>query len=294
MTSGAQGTPTTPLYVTKNDSNDADTGGNNLLNFPVFKRAILSGSTLVVSGYARPGSTIELFIAAPDPSGFGEGQSYLFTGKEGSALDTDAGTGSYISTPGTDTTNQFQFAVPLPAGVVVGTPLTATATCLASDCTGTTVVSNSTSEFSYNILVEAAPVVTLLKLGRNVSTLGTFSNVKVDAAPTQILEYCIVYSNAGGVAANFVLSDNVPVGVVIVPDAYASTKGIRWAGGTVVAVGGSAAPAGLDLTNASDVDQGTLTSTGGTNLTGVMTLNLGAGGLAAGGKGTVCFQTRVP
>jgi len=147
-------------YVTKNDAGDADTGGNGLLNFPVFLGATLQGANLVLSGYARPGSTIELFIAAADGSGFGEGKTYLTTLKEGSAQDTDAGTGMYTNVGGTDTTNRFQFSVPLSSlpGVSSGTALTATATCLAADCVGTTVAANSTSEFSYNVVANNPPV----------------------------------------------------------------------------------------------------------------------------------------
>ena len=149
----------TAPYVTKNDSGDADTGGNSLLNFPVFLGATIQGTNLVLTGYARPGSTIELFIAAADGSGFGEGKTYLTTLKEGGAQDTDATTGTYSNVAGTDTTNRFLFSVPLASlpGVSSGTALTATATCLASDCTGTTVTANSTSEFSYNVVANNPP-----------------------------------------------------------------------------------------------------------------------------------------
>ena len=110
--------------------------------------------------------------------------------------------------------------------------------------------------------------------------------------PKEITEYCIVYKNAGGVAPNFKLSDNVPAGMAIVPDAYSAGKGIR-SSSTLAAVGGAAAPTGTDLTNASDTDAGTLIGSGGTNNTGLLTFNLGTAGLPAGTSGTVCFQTKV-
>ena len=285
-------------YVTKNDSTDADTGGNDLLNFPVFNTAQILGGNLQLTGFARPGSTIELFIAAADGSGFGEGKTYLTTLTESSAADTDTGTGTYAVTAlGTDTTNRFAFSIPLPAGVAVGTSLTATATCSAATCPGTTVSTVSeTSEFSYNILVTATPpVVTLLKLGRNVTknTAFTDGTGSVNASPKDVIEYCLVYGNTGGAAPNFKLIDNVPAGLDALPDAYTSGKGIR-SSGTVIAAGATATPTGTDLTNAADTDAGTLTFTGGTFSKGVMTLDLGAAGLAAGGKGTACFQARVP
>jgi murein DD-endopeptidase MepM/ murein hydrolase activator NlpD len=128
--------------VTPNDPGDADNGGNDLLNFPVLGSAIANGSTLTLTGFARPGSAIEFFIAAPDPSGFGEGQTYLMTLTEGSAQDASMGTYPPPPGVGNDTTNRFSFNVPLPVGVLVGTVLTATAT-----------LGGNTSEFSNNVSV---------------------------------------------------------------------------------------------------------------------------------------------
>lgn len=145
------------------------------------------------------------------------------------------------------------------------------------------------------------PSITLLKLGRNTSA-GTFSDgsASIGVKPGEAVEYCIVYSNAGGAASNFVLRDYVPVGMVTVPDAYAPGKGLRLSN-DVAAVGGPATPAGTNLTNASDTDQGVLDSApianpgdpaGSPRRPGLMTLTLP--GVAANSKGTVCFQARVP
>ncbi|NVK21043.1 MAG: carboxypeptidase regulatory-like domain-containing protein [Kangiellaceae bacterium] len=136
--------------ITINDLNDPDSGANGLLNFPVFEEAIIDGSDLVLTGWARPGSTLELFISdigegsasVGDNSfgltqDYGEGQTYLTTFVEGSGQDTDSSTLAYSDVDGNiDNTNRFQFRIAAPAGVIVGTNLTATAT-----------VSNSTSEF---------------------------------------------------------------------------------------------------------------------------------------------------
>ncbi|GGJ35230.1 GEVED domain-containing protein [Deinococcus roseus] len=152
----------TAPYVTLNDSGDADTGGNTLLNFPVFATATLQGGNLTITGYARPGATIELFLANPDPSGFGEGQTYLGTFTEGCstvsstclAVDSDSATGSYGPSSvngilqGQDSTSRFQFVVPvsgLLATVNLGDQLTATAT-----------LSSNTSEFSGLVTVSIA------------------------------------------------------------------------------------------------------------------------------------------
>jgi hypothetical protein len=68
--------------VTPNDANDADTGPNDLANFPVLAAALLEGNNLLVSGSinTRANSTLRIeFFAGPaaDASGNGEGQTFL-------------------------------------------------------------------------------------------------------------------------------------------------------------------------------------------------------------------------
>ena len=185
----------TAPFVTPNDPGDADIGGNGLLNFPVLVWATLDSGQLTLAGFARPGSSIEVFLAAPDPSGFGEGQTYLFTAVEGSSGDEDATTGSYASPvngldQGSDTTNRFRFVVSAPPGVAVGTVLTATAT-----------VGTATSEFSGNVAVAASPLLTLVK---SVDPPG-------DQPPGTDLAYQVVFANTGGADAYAVsLQDGVP------------------------------------------------------------------------------------
>ena len=83
-----------PDGVTLNDSGDGDAGPNNLLNYPVIQTASITGANLTVTGWARPGSLIEFFVAAPDGTGFGEGQTYRFTATEG-VSDADATSSTY-------------------------------------------------------------------------------------------------------------------------------------------------------------------------------------------------------
>lgn len=141
----------TSPFVTLNDSGDADTGGNGLLNYPILQTATIGSGQLTLTGFARPGSVIELFLAAADPSGFGQGKTYLTTLTEGSAADLDSTTGTYGPgaingiAQGTDTTNKFKFVIAIPAGVSAGSVLTATAT-----------VIGATSEFSGNVTVSGA------------------------------------------------------------------------------------------------------------------------------------------
>jgi len=141
----------TSPFVTLNDVNDSDTGGNGLLNYPVIQTATISGGQLTLTGFARPGSSIELFISDGDPSGFGQGKTYLTTLVEGSGSDLDNTTGTYGPAAingiaqGSDTTNKFKFVMAVPGGVSSGTVLTATAT-----------LGGATSEFSGNVAVSVA------------------------------------------------------------------------------------------------------------------------------------------
>ena len=68
--------------VTANDAGDADGGPNDLQNFPVLTAVLLDGSDLLVLGTINttPGAHVRVeFFASPaaDPSGNGEGQTYL-------------------------------------------------------------------------------------------------------------------------------------------------------------------------------------------------------------------------
>ena len=68
--------------VTPNDTNDADTGANNLQNFPVITSVNATRSSAAIQGTlnAKPntGFNIEFFSSGvADPSGFGEGQTFI-------------------------------------------------------------------------------------------------------------------------------------------------------------------------------------------------------------------------
>ena len=188
--------------VTLNDATDVDGGPNGLLNIPVVESIAIVGASLEISGFTRPGSTIELFIANPDPTGFGEGQTYLVTLVEDSGADVDGGTGSYGPGPvngvvvGSDNTNRFRFAVPLALlpGVGNGTALTMTAT-----------LNGSTSEFSPVSILQAAADLSLTKAGPLLVQPGT------------TITYTMVVSNAGpGDATGVVLDDPTPTGLTFV------------------------------------------------------------------------------
>jgi streptogramin lyase len=127
-----------------NDGVTANTGtknaalANNGMNFPVFAGAVLNGNTLSVAGYigtapgqaAFAGARVEIFKSDSDPSGHGEGKTYLGF--------LTAGAGGNFS--GSLTVS----------GLNLGDTITATAT----DAGG------NTSEFAANALVQTGFVVT--------------------------------------------------------------------------------------------------------------------------------------
>ena len=159
--------------MTLNDNGDADAGPNGLRNFPVVVSASLDRHRAFAGGFARPGSAIELYIAQADPSGFGEGLTYLGTLTEGSAADLDATTGTYGPAninglaQGTDNTNRFSFRITVPGGVAIGTRLTGTAT-----------IGGETSEFGGNVLVTGGPALRVAKPWRRFPIPSTASPIR--------------------------------------------------------------------------------------------------------------------
>ncbi|MFO7167569.1 MAG: right-handed parallel beta-helix repeat-containing protein [Chloroflexota bacterium] len=121
-----------PQGVTPNDIGDGDTGPNQLMNTPVLYDVQPDGAGgFIVSGEARPGATVEVFLAAPHIFGSGEGEELL-------------GTTVASGAAGTADSTAAQFSLSIPSGVLEpGDQLTATAT----DSEG------NTSEFSANIAV---------------------------------------------------------------------------------------------------------------------------------------------
>lgn len=185
LVSGQNENVGTSPFVTPNGA--ATNGGNLLLDFPVITGAIIAtgGATLTLNGTCPAGADLEFFIAAADPRGHGEGQTYLTTLREGSASDLNA-------TPGT-----FTFRVATPSGVSVGTTLTATSTVSA------TATTFNTSEFSLNAVTVLAPDIELRKCVNWNSTCseGTVSNIP----PGTDLTYTLTFRNrvaSGGLSAS--------------------------------------------------------------------------------------------
>jgi parallel beta-helix repeat protein len=202
----------TPNGVTINDANDADTGPNGLLNFPVITSAIIANGELSITGFARPGSSIELYLAQADPSGFGEGLTYLTTLTEGAASDLNATAGSYGPAAingllqGTDTTNRFAFRMAIPSGVSIGSVLTSTGT-----------LGGQTSELGGNVTVTSGPNLTYLKSVAVFSDpLNNTTNPKSIPGAMQVYTLRVTNQGTGSVDSNTVaLVDAIPANTAL-------------------------------------------------------------------------------
>ncbi len=196
-----------PQGVTLNDNGDGDTGPNGLRNYAVISSAILVAGELSFRGFARPGSAIELYIALADPTGFGEGLTYLGTFTEGTVADLDATTGLYGPAAingilqGTDNTNRFSFRVTAPPGVAIGTTLSSTAT-----------ISGETSEFGGNVVVTAGPNLQVVKLVAPLTDpVNNATNPKSIPGSTQRYTVRVTNQGTGPVDNNSVLIvDKIP------------------------------------------------------------------------------------
>jgi hypothetical protein len=79
---GGLGIDLGPTGPTPNDAGDGDTGANGLQNFPVITKARFNGAATTIEGVLNSAPStaykVQLFKSpAGDPSGYGEGQTYL-------------------------------------------------------------------------------------------------------------------------------------------------------------------------------------------------------------------------
>jgi parallel beta-helix repeat protein len=172
------------LFVTANDLGDADTGANQLQNFPVITTAFSSGTNILVSGTlnSRVGTiyTLEFFFSGDCAElGFGEGE--VFLGRTEVATD-----GSGIAT----------FDVDISTTVTGGGVITATATDPAGN----------TSEFSecvrLNGVGEVAPTIITPPQGQAVPEGGSVTlSVTADGTPPLFYQWSLNGENLPGANA---------------------------------------------------------------------------------------------
>ena len=168
-----------PAGSTPNDDGDAD----GVRNAPVITAVQLTSNSLVIEGFARPGTAIDFYKTRSYASGFGQGETYLASVVEGGDKDQDSAIGSYNSSSvggiavGSDTTNRFRFVLPLSE--------------LQDSITGgeriTAVAINPTSEFGNQAIVSREITLTSATLAENAgvnAVVGTLSTANPGAANT--------------------------------------------------------------------------------------------------------------
>lgn len=179
-------------------------GPNQLLNFPVLNSAYPSTAGTQIEGSydGLPNSTLSLDFysnQSPDPSGYGQGQTYL---------------GSTVVT--TDSAGHSSFTASLPVAITAGISLSATAT----DAAG------NTSEFARDITVTAAPQSDL-----NISVVDSPDPVRVGDQ----LTYSFTVRNDGpSRATNTQMVQALPAGATFV-SASASQGTTAVSGSTLTA-----------------------------------------------------------
>jgi uncharacterized repeat protein (TIGR01451 family) len=179
---------------------DLTSGGNDNRPAPTLVSAVVVGTTTVVTGTLQsiPNAAFRLeFFASPaaDPSGFGEGNTFLGNVE----VTTDAnGFASFVAT--------------VPVAVPPGQVVTATATDFVFDVG---IIYLATSEFS-NAVLARVPTADLI-----IVKAATPSPVQED----QPLTYQIDFRNAGpDNASNVVVTDTLAPGVAFVTASFAPTS----------------------------------------------------------------------
>ncbi len=164
-----------------------DEGPNKYVDYPVIEWAVIYGSKMLVKGYvnkegAGNGSssfngTVELFISDNDPTGYGEGKSYL---------------GSLKVVKG-----NFLGWVDLPEGVPE-----------EFNVTGTTTTLYGTSEFgpSYPVIRVYTDLSVTKEMSPDEVMTGDLVNVTI-----------LVMNNGNGTAYNVTITDELPEGMEYVP-----------------------------------------------------------------------------
>jgi hypothetical protein len=236
--------------VTLNTPGGPHTGPNHLQNFPVLKAASSSDNSATVSGTlnSTPNHTfrLEFFAnASPDPSGYGQGQTFL-------------GSAEVI----TDGNGDVTFSTTLPTPILAGMGyVTATAT---DEATG------DTSEFSKDFTVPAgdlAPVTsqTLQSLISSVAPAGTSTTV-VFQAPTsteadtllgvvnglaaQAAPAIVILNLASGTYTDVTASP--PAGVTLVINGNGSSRTIVGHSPALTVASGNVIISGVTFTTATD------------------------------------------
>lgn len=176
VSNGALGIDLGADGVTANDGQDADSGPNGFQNYPTLTAALTSGSQSIIGGTlnSTPNSTFALHFysnATPDPSTYGEGQSYLGT-----------------TNVTTDSNGDASFSFTGPA-LTIGNAVTATAT-----------GAEGTSEFALNVTAGAVPTIAFSSGTYSVAENGSSIVITVTRSGDLSLSSTVDYATSNGSA----------------------------------------------------------------------------------------------
>gem|GEM_PF-441485 len=208
---GQLGIDLSPAGVTPNDAGDADTGVNNLQNFPVLTSANFAGGNTTIQGTLNSTASTQFNIqffsnAACDPSGNGEGQTFIGS----TVVTTDASGNATINTT-------------LAAATTPGQAVTATAT----DPNG------NTSEFS---ACQAVVMSILTVTNTNDSGAGSLRQAILDSNATAGVQ-TITFSIPG--AGVHTVQPTSPLPVITAPVVIDGTTQSGYSGTPLVEIDGT-------------------------------------------------------
>ncbi len=247
--------------VTLNDAGDADTGANQLQNFPVlsFVTNTPAGTTISGALNSRPDTTYTIDFYAnvsPNALGYGEGQTYL---------------GSTSLT--TDETGDGGFTVLLPVVTLAGRHISATAT----DNFG------NTSEFAANVSAASTlPGLTLTVVNTNDSGPGSLrqailaANAAITAGDTIAFAITNLITTIAPASALPAITDPVTIDGYTQPGAAANTAADGFNGVLPVRLAGNSAGSGVN---------GLLITGGGSTVRGLMITGFNGDGVELSGLG---------
>lgn len=194
--------------ITPNDGTDADTGPNNLLNFPVFTASTATTTTVTVSGTAPGGSLVEIFKSDSKQVN-GQGFEFMI-----STTATAGGT--------------FSVALPLTLPLQDSLTLTATAT-----------LSFNTSEFGPNFKLNQRLQVSPLAITFPTTAVGGITTASLTICNTGVSNLTIsdiVVDPAGGPFSVSELTDDTlaPGECVTLTVSFAPTSASNFAGSITI------------------------------------------------------------
>jgi hypothetical protein len=186
-------------YSTANNATVAAPNVGAALDAPVITSASIRSGLLTVTGFSRPGAIIE-FDAAPTVGGANQGTGYLGTFTEGSAADSDTGSGSYSNAAGSDpNAAKFKFTFAIPTTYTAGTVITALSQGTAAHPSASEYGVDATSDAGGGLVgpILSAGVNQTILAGQMFSYHGTFGD-NTSAVISASVDYAFGGANGSG------------------------------------------------------------------------------------------------